>query len=219
MVPPPARDDDNNTDRLMKSPAFLRGVMRPLQELFQRSRFLSALSLGQLGNLIEFTIHGWMHVRWTQTIYDATSGEAIGRSSLFDINPEWDDPSNDDLGDFYSSHVHPIFWRLHGWVDDRINDWARVNAPRIKTATIDGVSWFAADGQLVQVSDPFYWPSHGHHHEPEEGDVDVRVMEEVMSIMKGVIEQPEAVTRALQMPAKLAFRELLLGINVPEVSQ
>ena len=79
-------------------------------------------------------------------------GDPIGRSSLFDIDPKWDDPSNDDLGDFYSSHVHPTFWRLHGWIDDRINDWARVNAARIETATIDGVPWFAADGQMVLVS-------------------------------------------------------------------
>jgi hypothetical protein len=93
-----------------------------------------------------------MHLRWTHTIHDPDSGEPIGRSSLFDIDPRWDDSSNDDLGDFYSSHVHPTFWRLHGWIDDRINDWSRVNAPRIKTATIDGVPWFAADGQMVQVT-------------------------------------------------------------------
>jgi hypothetical protein len=222
MVPPPARDDE--TDRMIKSPAFLGGVMRPLQGLFRSPRFLSALTLGELGNLLEFTIHGWMHLRWTHTIYDPNSGEAIGRSSLFDIDPRWDDPSNDDLGDFYSSHVHPTFWRLHGWIDDRINDWAKVNGPRIKTATIDEVPWFAVDGQMVLVSDPFYWPSHGHHH-PGGDDADVRVMEEVMDIMKNVLEPPAptvAVTpdmepRVRPKPAKMAFRETLLGISVPEL--
>jgi hypothetical protein len=121
MVPPPARDDD--TDRMFKAPSFLTGLMRPLSGLFRSPRFLSAMTLGQLGNLLEFTIHGWMHVRWTQTVYDPATGEPIGRSSLFDIDPKWDEPANDDLGDFYSSHVHPTFWRLHGWIDDRINDW------------------------------------------------------------------------------------------------
>jgi hypothetical protein len=219
MVPPPARDDE--IDRMMKSSNFLGGVMRPLQMLFQSTRFLSALPLGQLGNLLEFTIHGWMHVRWTHTLYDPTSGEAIGRSSLFDIDPKWDEPSNDDLGDFYSSHIHPTFWRLHGWIDDRINDWARVNAARIKTATIDGVLWFAADGQMVQVCDPFYWPSSGHHHDQGECDADIRVMEEVMDIMRKVLEPPApaiaAGARAPLKPAKLAFREALLGIDVPEL--
>ncbi|MDQ3922835.1 MAG: hypothetical protein M3309_02720 [Actinomycetota bacterium] len=222
MVPPPARDDE--TDRMMKSPAFLSGVMRPLQALFQSARFLSGLTLGELGNLLEFSIHGWMHLRWTHTIYDPDSSEAIGRSSLFDIDPKWDDPSNDDLGDFYSSHVHPTFWRLHGWIDDRINDWARVNAARIETAVIDGVPWFAADGQMVLVSDPFYWPSHGHDHHPGGNDADVRTMEEVMNIMMNVLEPPapaiaapEAEPRALLKPAKLAFRETLLGISVPDL--
>jgi hypothetical protein len=55
-----------------------------------------------------------MHVRWTHVLYDTATGEPIGRSSLFDIDPKWDAPANDDLGDFYSSHVRPIFWRLHG---------------------------------------------------------------------------------------------------------
>jgi hypothetical protein len=220
MVPPPARDDD--LDRLMKSPAFLGGVMRPMQTLFQRTSLLSGLTLGQLGNLLEFTIHGWMHLRWTHTVYDPDSGEPIGRSSLFDIDPKWDDPSNDDLGDFYSSHVHPTFWRLHGWIDDRINDWARVNADRIQTATIDDVPWFAADGQMVLVDEPFSWPAHGHHH-PGGGNADVRAMEEVMGIMKSVIA-PETVTVpssaetvARPKSAKQAFRETLLGSTVPDL--
>ena len=41
----------------------------------------------------------------------------------FDFDPMWDDPKYDYLGEFYSSHVNPLFWRLHGWVDDRIEDW------------------------------------------------------------------------------------------------
>ncbi len=27
------------------------------------------------------------------------------------------------MGDTYSSHLNPIFWKLHGWVGDRIEDW------------------------------------------------------------------------------------------------
>lgn len=225
MVPPPARDDD--TDKMMKSAAFRNGTMRPQSDLFRSPRYLSALSLGQLGNLLEFTIHGWMHVRWTHTRYDPETGEIIGRQSLFDIDPRWDDPANDDLGDFYSSHVHPTFWRLHGWVDDRINDWAAVNADRVTPATVGGVPWFATDGELVQVHEPFYWPTahhdHGHHqHSPGSADEDVRQMEEVMEIMREVVERPavalaEGQPSVAGAPAKLAFRSLILGTAVPEL--
>lgn len=223
MVPPPARDDD--TDRMMKSPSFLSGVMRPLSGLFQSPRFLSAVTLGELGNLLEFTLHGWMHVRWTYALYDPATGSPVGRESLFDIDPKWDDPSNDDLGDFYSSHVHPTFWRLHGWIDERINDWARVNADRITAAAVDDVPWFAADGKMVQVAHPFYWPSaHPGHPGSHEDQADIRVMEEVMGIMKNVLEAPPPsaaahldAPRAPRMPARLAFRDALLGVGLPEI--
>jgi hypothetical protein len=195
--------------------------MRPLSVLFQSPRFLSAMTLGQLGNLLEFTIHGWMHVRWTHTLYDPETGDAIVRNSLFDIDPKWDDPSNDDLGDFYSSHVHPTFWRLHGWIDDRINDWATANADRITPITVAGVPWFKMDGQLVWVSDPFSWPSHHPHHGPDHDDAEVHVMEEVMALMKNVLEPPTPPSAALgeralsrPRPARLAFRDVLLGISV-----
>jgi hypothetical protein len=207
MVPPPARDDD--TDRSVKSPSFFTGVMRPLAGLFRSPRYLSALTLGQLGNLLEFTIHGWMHVRWTHTAYTA-DGEPIGRENLFDIDPRWDVPSNDDLGDFYSSHVHPAFWRLHGWIDDRIDDWAAANAGHVRPRTLDGVPWFAVDGQRVLVEEPFTWPG---HHDHGHGDADVQLMEEVMTIMRDALTPTE---RAVNRPARLAFRELLLGVTLPE---
>jgi len=50
---------------------------------------------------------------------DPTGGETIGK--------EWDDPRYNFLGDTYSSHVNPIFWKLHGWIDDRIENWKVAN--------------------------------------------------------------------------------------------
>jgi hypothetical protein len=217
MVPPPQRDRDN--DRMVKSPAFLGGVMRPLSALFRSPRALSALTLGQLGNLLEWTIHGWMHVRWTHTTYDPATGDPIGRSGLFDIDPRWDDPGNDDLGDFYSSHVHPVFWRLHGWIDDRIGEWAAAHAGRVQPRTVEGIPWFAADGQLVLAEDPFSGPSAHHGHG---GDAEIRAMEEVMAIMQRALADPERLAVAgpsadlLRLPARAAFREILLGTTVPE---
>ncbi len=43
------------------------------------------------------------------------------------IDAKWDDVSYAWLGDTYSSHVNSIFWKIHGWVDDRIEDWKRAN--------------------------------------------------------------------------------------------
>jgi hypothetical protein len=184
MLPPPVRLEavtdlrDYERDRMLKSAAFFSGVMRQMERLFKSPTFLSTVTLGHLGNMLEFTIHNWMHLRWTSWAYNPENGRLVSRS-LYDIDPKWDSPSNDDLGDFYSSHVSPIFWRLHGWIEDRLKDWARVNAARLKANTIGTVPWFEADGQLVKVSDPFSWPSG-----------DVRVMEEVMRIMEAAVPLP-----------------------------
>ena len=90
------------------------------------------MTLGALGVGIEMTIHNAMHMRWATFSgsfrpdplqdsgeIDPTGGETIGA--------EWDDPRYDFLGDTYSSHVNPIFWKLHGWIDDRIEDWKIAN--------------------------------------------------------------------------------------------
>jgi hypothetical protein len=83
--------------------------------------FLSQITLGELGSRLEFSIHNIMHLRWS-------SQPAAERPWTFPteadtIDSQWDAPSYDYLGDTYSSHVNPIFWKLHGWIDDRIEDW------------------------------------------------------------------------------------------------
>ena len=216
MVPPPVADDP--TDQLMKSAAFFNGIMRPIQALFQSPRWLSGLTLGQLGNLIEWSIHGWMHNRWGDTIYDS-AGQPIGRTSLFDIDKKWDDPKNDDLFDFYSSHVHPTFWRLHGWIDDRIEDWAKVH-PSIKRVDLNGVPWFAVDGSNVLADTPFSWPGNDHHHHHDSHD-DIKVMEEVMAIMQKALTPPSpaaalAHSKIATRSARLAIRDVLLGVSLSD---
>jgi hypothetical protein len=182
MVPLPPFDpieDDNNIIDFMKSSEFFNNVMRHIASIFSNPRYLATLSLGALGNMIEFTIHGWMHNRWAHIngafLPDPNTGNTIFRDT-FDFDPMWDDPKYDYLGEFYSSHVNPLFWRLHGWVDDRIEDWFNahqlVHAGEIERHEIDGVSWFKK-GNWVQVDKPFYWPSithHNHHHDNDDSD-------------------------------------------------
>jgi hypothetical protein len=212
MVPPP--DLNDASDQLMKSPSFLSSTMRPIQALFQSQRWLSGLTLGQLGNLIEWSIHGWMHNRWGDNIVDS-SGQPIGRSSLFDIDKKWDDPKNDDLLDFYSSHVHPIFWRLHGWINDRIDDWSTAH-PNVRKTDLNGVPWFAVDGKDVLAEVPFSWPGSDHPN----NDGDIRTMEEVTAIMQKALQPAISSMAKAAVPlrtARKAIRDTLLGISLPDV--
>jgi len=86
---------------------FYRGRV---SEAFENRHWLRAQSLDQLGTQIEVTIHGWMHMHW---------------STVPPANPNSLDESesNDWLGSPISSHVNRHFWKLHGWIDNRIYGW------------------------------------------------------------------------------------------------
>ena len=106
-----------------------------------------------------------MHMRWSSLTYDPVDGTTPvpgGRSPDYDISTKWDSPNYDYLGDFYSSHVNPVFWRLHGWVDDRIEAWfaahQKAHHGQIVRRNIDGVSWFE-QGRWVLVNDPWSGPA------------------------------------------------------------
>jgi hypothetical protein len=103
-APPPAVDARSATRvQQMKSLS---------QNRFQNPTWLASVSVDQLGTNIEWTIHGWMHMRWSGPPFaDQTSA----------------DPANDWLYDPWSSHVNKTFWKLHGWIDERIGDWEQAN--------------------------------------------------------------------------------------------
>ena len=144
-------------------------IMRNLERQFNESRYLSSLSLGALGNLLEFVIHNQIHNRWSSAPIDpntgkpplhSETGKPTGRES-FDFDEKWDNPKYDYLGDFYSSHVNPVFWRLHGWVDDRIEEWFNAHEAshpgEIERYDYKGIPWFKP-GKWVKASELFYWP-------------------------------------------------------------
>ncbi|MFJ9721286.1 hypothetical protein ACIRP3_00865 [Streptomyces sp. NPDC101209] len=97
--------------------------MRQWEALFTAPDRLRSMTLGQLGARVETTVHNWMHLRWSAEMpaYRPSGDDP------FDVDPKWDEPANDWLADFYSSHVNPVFWKLHGWVDKRIDDWMTAN--------------------------------------------------------------------------------------------
>jgi hypothetical protein len=97
--------------------------------------WLAQIGLDQLGSEIENGIHGWLHMHWAAEPW-------FKDSNTQDEN----DPRNNYLGDTYSSHVNKAFWKLHGWIDDRIQQWEN------------------ASGHVADFSSAWVGPSHDHHH-------------------------------------------------------
>ena len=99
---------------------------RPWEARFTDPNYLRTVTLSELGAEIEFNIHNRMHSRWSAEPWNGGRPPA-DRTRPVAIDQKWDNPQYDYLGDQYASHVNPIFWKLHGWVDERINDWMRAN--------------------------------------------------------------------------------------------
>lgn len=206
MVPPasviPSTNKQEDLENLqflkfIKSDEYFNNVMAILERIFNNKTFLAKLTLGALGNLLEFEIHNSMHVRWSSVSRDPKSGEPMDRR-FFDFDNKWDDQKYDYLGDFYSSHVNPLFWRLHGWIDDRIEDWFRtheeIHPGEVQRHEYQGVQWFKP-GKWVQVSNPFYWPEKTHpHHSNNNEEIDV--MLQVMEIIRILFSRQETAAAA-----------------------
>jgi hypothetical protein len=189
--------------RFNKTARRLTNLMRSLATSLRNPRMLSQLTLGAYGNLIEFTVHNWMHMRWaTAQPRDPQTAKPVVRGDC-DIDPKkWDLPDYDYLGDFHSSHVNPVFWKLHGWVDDCIGVWRTAHDAahpgQVKPQVVQGILWYAP-GPWVLKPDPFDWPgaggSHGHHpggdhggHDEHggHGEDEQKTLEQVMAILKEV---------------------------------
>jgi hypothetical protein len=110
----PVPDWPNAPSEAVKARSALRvQQMKTLsQSQFQNPSWLASVSVDQLGSDIEWTIHGWMHMRW--------SAPPFANQTSADVANDW-------LFDPWSSHVNKIFWKLHGWIDDRIIDWELAN--------------------------------------------------------------------------------------------
>jgi len=207
-VPPawfdPVDEVTNRRIRLLKTDGHYWSRMRWWDREFKNPQYLSTLTLGELGALIEWSVHNDMHMRWASVPRDPQSGTPIpaGRADN-DIREVWDDPNYDFLGEFYSSHVNPVFWRLHGWVDDRINDWFQaheaVHTGEVVPQDVHGIPWFEK-GKWVHTESPWAGPdeSHGHGGHGAGTHYDVGKMEKVVAILFG---PPPADTAALTVEA------------------
>jgi hypothetical protein len=172
-VPPPWYSEDEVTNqrlRTLKSDDFFWSRMRWWDRQFKDASYLSTLTLEQLGALIEWSVHNDMHMRWASIPRSEEGLPTVARPD-WDIRANlWDRPQYDHLGEQYSSHVNPVFWRLHGWVDDRIEDWFAAHEQshkgEIERIDLHAVSWFK--GRWVMSIDPWTGPAmdmvmNGHH--------------------------------------------------------
>ncbi|MBN0056074.1 PvdJ/PvdD/PvdP-like protein, partial [Pseudomonas aeruginosa] len=95
---------------------------------YQDPEYLAKLTLGQFGSEMELGMHDWLHMRWASVTRDPSNGAPVMSDRVpSDFSPRWFRPENDFLGDQFSSHVNPVFWSFHGWIDDRIEDWYRAH--------------------------------------------------------------------------------------------
>jgi hypothetical protein len=149
-------------------------------------------------SLIEFSVHNDMHMRWSSLPFDPVLGTPVPTGRVGgDIATKWDLPTYDYLCDFYSSHVNPVFWRLHGWVDNRIEDWfaahQQAHRGQVTKRQLGGVTWFDV-GEWVQEPDPWSGPAMMMHFtstgmtrraSAAGHDHSVKVMEKVVEILYG----------------------------------
>lgn len=98
-------------------------------------KWLSQISLSQLGWALEFTIHNNLHMRYAterppvkfQAANAADDGAQIPMNGVYPADWKFDDPAYNWLADPYGAAVNPTFWKIHGYVDNAIQLWLQAN--------------------------------------------------------------------------------------------
>ncbi|MFJ3447370.1 twin-arginine translocation signal domain-containing protein [Pseudomonas sichuanensis] len=172
---------------------------------YQDPQYLSKLSLGAFGSELEMNLHDWLHMCWASVPRDPINGAPVPFArDPADFAARWFERENDFLGDPFSSHVNPVFWAFHGWIDDRIDDWFRAHERyhpgQVRRQQVNGVAWFAP-GRWVEVDDPWLGPdTHGCSTEPgtrpgKSVEMDVEVMKLALRITFGEDDKIDGLLR------------------------
>jgi hypothetical protein len=177
------------------------GGMQHWDQLLGNPQVLQGLSLARLGSFLEFTIHNWMHMRFSsnpgQPRPDANPQNADT------IDPIWDAVTYDWLGDTYSSHTANHFWKLHGLIDRHIDQWAAVNGiqtinwigtwvGKMPPAPDTGGLELASTGrpnvfaalEALSTSESSTEESAGHHHDHGHGSHHIHEMEAIAKLIQ-----------------------------------
>ncbi len=178
------------------------GGMQHWDQRLSNPQFLQGLSLARLGSLLEFTIHNWMHMRFS--INPGQIRPDVNPNNADTIDPVWDAVTYDWLGDTYSSHTANHFWKLHGLIDHRIDQWAAVNgvqtinwtgtwvgkmpsspgpeslesAPSRRQNVFDALEALSATESSLEAA-----PNH-HHHDHDHGPHQIHEMEAIAKLIQ-----------------------------------
>ena len=206
-----SNDASNRATANIKSDDYFSNRFRIWEEKFKDPSYLSTLTLGQLGSLLEWSIHNSMHMRWATTPRDPETGVVLNDETSrkrAEAGGKWDKPEYDWLGEIYSSHVNPIFWRLHSWVDDRVEDWWNAHevacAEEVVREDVEGVPWFKP-GKWVTQKTPWVGPrptgghQHGNHGDPFDAE---KNMESVLKIIQDEVDSRDQTVFSLGVERK-----------------
>lgn len=164
--------------REVKSDQYFENVFIPWEQQYTNPIYLSEITLGRLGAELEFSIHNAMHMRWASQPSEVRPRADPTKPELIDTR--WDSPSYDYLGDTYSSHVNSIFWKLHGWIDNRIEDW------KIAHGITGDIQWTGT------------WVGHMHGHKTPKG-----LLKELSVTKKDNIENMLEVLKSIESKNKI----------------
>jgi len=150
-VPAPYPTGDTGFDDLlvqMKSDAFFWSDIQPTDEMLWDHDYMRNVSLATLGSHVEFSVHKWMHLRFSSL--PDLGIRPVPVNPTPDIDTKWDNLTYQYLGDTYSSHINYVFWKIHGWVDDHIEEWRKANG-------LDSIYWSGTwqNGPATTIQDLF----------------------------------------------------------------
>ena len=114
---PPTWPGADSSFAAAKTPKSLTANLKNAKDQFANGAWLKTQTIDEVGIAIENSIHNWFHQRWSAEPWFG------GYKGVPDPAQSEDDPRNDFLGSTYSSQVNETFWKLHGWIDDRITQW------------------------------------------------------------------------------------------------
>ncbi|MBF7143916.1 PvdJ/PvdD/PvdP-like protein [Pseudomonas sp. LY10J] len=150
----------------IKSRDVYDGNFQVWESRYRDPEYLANMTLGQFGSELELSLHDWLHMCWASVARAPLNGQPLPMARQpTDFAEGWFQAGNDFLGDPFSSHVHPLFWGFHGWIDARIDDWHAAHElshpGEVNVVQVRGVRWFE-QGKWVEQDNPWMGPvSHG----------------------------------------------------------